>query len=164
MYSPAGIPLYNSGVFTANAGITMLTVPDSLHLQYDVVEFTQFGGGTTTGAPGLLLDAITVFQDFTNLSVSSEIHLPTVGLSGNYPNPFYAGRGTVVNATLLHPGIATIILYDAVGREVSRSELGHVEAGTYSQFMNPSGTGMYFARLLFNGAPFGPILKLTSIR
>jgi hypothetical protein len=160
-YSPQGGQLYNSSYYTANAGVTTINVPDST---YDIVEFTLYGGGTLQGAPPLLLDGITLFQDFTNLSVSSEMQLPTAGLTGNYPNPFYTGRGTVVNATFLHPGTATIVLYDALGREVSRSELGHVVAGTYSQFMNPPGIGMYFARLLLNGAPFGPILKLTSVR
>jgi ELWxxDGT repeat protein len=68
-------------------------------------------------------------------------------LSQNYPNPF--NPTTAISYQLAAGGMTTLVVYDAVGREVAVLVNEVKEAGTYSATFDGSklSSGMYFAKL-----------------
>jgi hypothetical protein len=68
----------------------------------------------------------------------------------NSPNPF-TGSTKLIFA-LPKDGLATLIVYDALGRECARLVNGEVSAGSYEVTFNPKGLpgGIYYARLETN--------------
>lgn len=157
-----GGELYSSGFYIASPGVTTITLPDS---QYTYLEFTLTGGGTKLGSRGFFLDAVTLFQDFRTLSVGATLASHVAGLNASYPNPFVSASGQAqINYSVLRDGDAMLVVTDAIGREVRRQDLGHVARGDHSTYFRGNGVGVYFARLILNGVPYGSTLKLTSVR
>jgi hypothetical protein len=164
LYASDGSIQAESAQFFASPGITMITVPDDAGVQYNTIEFTTTGGGTSTGSQGFNIDAITLFQNFSNLSVTGTHLTLAAGLIANYPNPFSASRGTTVQMNMTQSGIGSVVIFDAIGREIQRDELGLINAGIYTHTISGKAPGVYFARLLLDGIPYGGALKITSIR
>ncbi len=157
---PGGAQGANSGETIIRPGISVVIVPDT---EYTYAEFTLTGAGTKKGSHGFHLDAITLFQNFTNLGVGQYIQ-PQVATLANYPNPFMAASPTNINVHLDRPGTALVIVSDAIGREVSRTSLGSVGAGDHTISFRASAPGVYYARLMLNGAFSGPMLKMSALR
>ncbi len=80
--------------------------------------------------------------------VEASIGLPAkVGLSQNYPNPF--NPSTVITYSLPESGHTTLIVFNALGQEVSTLVNGFVEAGKHNVEFKASGfsSGIYYYRL-----------------
>jgi hypothetical protein len=146
--------------YIVNPGITTIIVPDT---QYTYIEMTLTGGGSTHGSHGFLLDAITLFQNFDGLGVGQFI-APIVSALANYPNPFTAQMTTNINVHLERPGTATVVIADAIGRELSRNVLGAVGPGDHAVLFHAPAAGVYYARLMLNGAFSGQMLKMSALR
>ncbi len=73
------------------------------------------------------------------------------GLSQNYPNPF--NPSTNIKFHIAHSGSAKIIVYDAIGREITTLVDQQVKAGTYEVSWDASSnpSGVYFYRLITEG-------------
>lgn len=71
-------------------------------------------------------------------------------LGHNYPNPF--NPSTTISYQLPEDGYVSLIVYDALGREVSRLVDDFLEAGEYRINFNAQGlnSGFYFYTLIFN--------------
>ncbi len=69
-------------------------------------------------------------------------------MEDNYPNPF--NPTTQFRFTLPVESIASLIIYDVLGRQVAVLAGGVLAAGSYSEKWNASylASGLYFARLL----------------
>ncbi len=146
--------------FIVEPGVATITVPDTM---YTYLELTTTGAGTKVGSHGFYLDAITLYENFGALGVGQYI-APKVAALANYPNPFTAGMRTNINVHLDRPGTAIVVISDIVGREVSRSVLGPVSSGDHTVSFRAPGAGVYYARLMINGAFSGPMLKMAALR
>jgi hypothetical protein len=73
------------------------------------------------------------------------------GLSQNYPNPF--NPVTKIKFQIAHSGAAKIIIYDALGKEITTLVDQQVKAGTYEASWDASASpsGVYFYKLLTEG-------------
>lgn len=73
-------------------------------------------------------------------------------LEQNYPNPF--NPATTIAFTLEEAGIARLVVYDLLGREVARLADGHHTSGSHSVTFSPYGlsSGVYLYRLEASGA------------
>lgn len=71
-------------------------------------------------------------------------------LGHNYPNPF--NPSTTISYQLPEDGYVSLIVYDALGREVSRLVDDFLEAGEYRINFNAQGlnSGFYFYKIIFN--------------
>ncbi|MEW5799865.1 MAG: FG-GAP-like repeat-containing protein [Bacteroidota bacterium] len=86
-------------------------------------------------------------------SVEVIVAVPKVfALDQNYPNPF--NPATTIGFTLEKSGIATLKIYDIIGREVATLVNEPLEAGVYHQKQFDArglASGIYFARLVSGG-------------
>jgi hypothetical protein len=71
-----------------------------------------------------------------------------LALSQNYPNPF--NSSTMINYSVPKRSKIHISIYDLIGREVNRFDLGIKEPGNYSLNLNANHltSGMYFCRIV----------------
>jgi hypothetical protein len=94
-------------------------------------------------------------------------------LHQNYPNPF--NPSTQIDYDLPEPGNVALVVYDILGREVSRLATGHHEAGYYSAVWNGTNSGghsvasgVYFARFVVTNdvgsVKYNKLLKLMMIK
>ena len=98
-------------------------------------------GGSNSGSAYLYSGIIVGIDD-------ERAGLPTeFALSQNYPNPF--NPETRISFALPEAGFTRIIIYDQLGREVSRLVDSHLGAGYHEVTWNASNvaSGMYFYRL-----------------
>lgn len=90
--------------------------------------------------------------EFTATAVEQELSVPTAfTLEQNYPNPF--NPSTKVTFGLAKPGMVTLKVYDALGREVATLLQEEKSAGKFIVTWNASGleSGVYFCRLQSGG-------------
>ncbi len=68
-------------------------------------------------------------------------------LSQNYPNPF--NPTTIIQYNVPERSFISLVVYNALGQEISVLASGEKEAGTYRQDFNAAGlpSGIYFYRL-----------------
>ncbi|HOU18039.1 MAG TPA: prolyl oligopeptidase family serine peptidase, partial [Candidatus Marinimicrobia bacterium] len=82
-------------------------------------------------------------------AVTHEVHNSplNVSVSQNYPNPF--NPVTAITFVLPAKLFVTLVIYDSLGREVSKLVYEELPAGTYTREWNAEGlsSGTYFARL-----------------
>jgi hypothetical protein len=90
-------------------------------------------------------------------SQNVEVHVGSVpnvfALEQNYPNPF--NPATMICFTLEKPGLTTLKVFDAIGREVATLVNESLDAGVYHQKQFDGSTlssGIYIVRLQNNGA------------
>ena len=83
-------------------------------------------------------------------------------LQQNYPNPF--NPSTTISFNLCSKSYVSLIIYDALGREVSLLVSKVLEAGTYTKQWNASAlqSGVYFCRL--QTGSFSETKKLVLLR
>ena len=105
---------------------------------------------TLTGSLVLRADAVRFFYVDT---ITTAVHLQSdaipeqCSLDQNFPNP--CNPVSVIHFSLALPSRVTLIVYDAIGREVRRLVDGLLSAGYYQQQFNGSelASGVYFYRL-----------------
>ncbi|MFZ4619962.1 MAG: glycoside hydrolase family 3 N-terminal domain-containing protein [Bacteroidota bacterium] len=85
----------------------------------------------------------------TNISRSYAVDIPTeMHLEQNYPNPF--NPSTTIGFTIPAPGVTSLKVYDAIGREIAVLADGYLESGIYySRNFDASkySSGIFFAQL-----------------
>jgi hypothetical protein len=91
----------------------------------------------------------------------------TYSLQQNYPNPF--NPGTTIQYDIEHDANVNLIIYDVLGREITRLINENKKAGSYSVFFNGSklSSGIYFYRLEateFSGKIFTETKKMLMIK
>ncbi|HEY3875358.1 MAG TPA: T9SS type A sorting domain-containing protein [Candidatus Kapabacteria bacterium] len=121
------------------------------------------GSNPNAGEPGAdscFLDAIVLVQHGTYSSVSTPLAVAQPTLK-NYPNPFYHSSGTHIAVAVPHSGEGTLLVRDAIGREVERIPLGSV-SGQAEASLSLEGAGVYFVQLLIDGSPSGSPLEISS--
>ena len=104
---------------------------------------------------------------YYNLNGNVEIGLPSkITLSQNYPNPF--NPTTKIDYALPSDSKTTLVVYDMLGREVSKLVDEQEKAGFYTVQFNTNNfaSGMYFYRLITNANGQQQIItkKLTVIK
>jgi len=84
------------------------------------------------------------------LSTSDEMVPLTYGLSQNYPNPF--NPVTTINFSIPNSGDVHLIVYDALGREVTKLINREMKPGHHSVSFNGDNlpTGLYFYTIIVN--------------
>jgi hypothetical protein len=117
-------------------------------------EYTFVDRGISAGRYSYRLKQIDRDGNFTYSSaieVSIAAAPAVFGLEQNYPNPF--NPTTALSYQLSANSMTTLIVYDALGREVAALVNEVKEAGTYSVLFNAShlATGMYVVRLTSGG-------------
>jgi len=108
----------------------------------------------TTGAYKYRLKQIDFNGNFEYFELSNEvvIGVPTkFELVQNYPNPF--NPVTKIDYALPADGKVTLLIYDAVGREITKLVNDNVKAGYYTISFDASqfSSGVYYYRLSLNG-------------
>jgi len=109
----------------------------------------------------LLKDAI---SRFLSTSILPEDGLPVdYVLSQNYPNPF--NPSTEIKFALPEAGIVTLIIYDALGKEITTLVNDYLSEGNYKARWNADGysSGIYFYRIEV-GNSFSMVKKLVFIK
>jgi len=86
----------------------------------------------------------------------------TMTLSPNYPNPF--NPSTTISYSVGKSGPVSLIVYDALGREVRQLVSSHQPAGRYSVTFDGASlaSGVYFARL--SSGDFNGVMKMTLMK
>jgi hypothetical protein len=143
-FNPARVGL----IFPTGTDVTVTAVPDSGH------EFVEWGGDLTgTDNPAsITVDAAknitATFQEIT-VGVEDDFSVPyEFDLYQNYPNPF--NPSTAINFSLGEQGNTSLILYDALGREIKTLFNKELNAGSHTYFFDGSNlaSGVYYYQLL----------------
>lgn len=116
--------------------------------------FVSDGVGSGTNS-GIYFDDLKVMGDTVSfVSVEGNgIEIPTVlTLDQNYPNPF--NPATVIRYSVPVSGAVRLMVFDALGREISVLVDEKKPAGTYSATFSATGlsSGVYFYKLAINGS------------
>ncbi len=136
---------------------------------WKVDQWTGVGSGSYSGndtAAMLIIDSalteIVTFQPATAVASSNNGMPTTFGLNGNYPNPF--NPATVVSAQWPVTSVVRLVVYDALGREVSVLANGEYPAGYYEFRFDASrfSSGVYFCRLVAGKNVF--VKKMTLLK
>jgi len=128
---PGSVPVRVSATGGVTAGVYTLTVtaagPNGTPVHKRTA--TLYVSGTISGVGN-------------NVNVVNQYEL-----SQNYPNPF--NPTTTIEYNLLLKGEVKLTVYDAVGKEVAKLDLGLQQAGKNSVVFNAStlGSGVYFYKL-----------------
>jgi photosystem II stability/assembly factor-like uncharacterized protein len=123
--------------------IEVVTLPDD---SLDVWCAGSTGG--STGFIGRLYRArVSLAPGPTDVGPGPEEQPRTFELLGNYPNPFNAG--TEISFRIGHRGVATVRIYDLLGREVEALVAGSLAPGAYTLHWDATDepSGVYFYRL-----------------
>jgi hypothetical protein len=122
-----------------------------------------------SGAGGTQLDAYWEDRNWTvGTALSINPHLINkFELSDNYPNPF--NPSTNINFSVANYGEVTLVVFDALGREVNKLASGVYAPGNYNVIWNGSdhngnemSSGMYFYRL--NAGDFTQTKKMLFMK
>lgn len=96
-------------------------------------------------------------------SVSGEPLAPErFTLHQNYPNPF--NPSTTISYSIEKSGAVSLIVYDALGREVRQLVASHQPAGRHSVIFNGASlaSGIYFARL--SSGSYSSVIKMSLMK
>jgi hypothetical protein len=118
-----------------------VTVADGIGIVYDRPDF---------GDPLSLVGAIVNGVRYGTILVAPNLpqgHPSAFKVMQNYPNPF--NPSTVIEYELPTGGLASLRVFDALGREVRAVEIGRQSAGVHSVGFNAEDlpSGVYFYRL-----------------
>lgn len=129
----------------------------------DVAGYTDpTNGGAVTyvrfGGTPVYYDNSSITTNITNGTGIPEIY----DLSQNFPNPF--NPSTTIKYSIPQAGNVKLIVFDALGREVTTLVNGNIEAGSHSVDFDASGlsSGIYFYRLI--AGDFNEIKKMMLIK
>ncbi|HEX5316003.1 MAG TPA: hypothetical protein VFX22_05060, partial [Candidatus Kapabacteria bacterium] len=134
---------------------TTITVPDT---GYNALSITI---GADTGASTCSLDAIILMQSGVVDGVSEQLASRGPVLA-SYPNPFEHSSLETVHIDAPASGRAELWVSDALGREVERVPIGELQPGGQDVSISLKEAGIFFARLVIDGAPSGAPLKLVA--
>ncbi len=106
--------------------------------------------------------------DNVNINTTAVEEIPTIVipeefvLSPAYPNPF--NPSTTLTFELKHPSNITLVVYDVLGREVTRLHDGWLQQGFYKTQFDGSdlSSGIYFVRL--NAGDFTQTQKIVLLK
>lgn len=109
----------------------------------------------TAGNQGTLLSWCVNIRYSYTISVKGNTFPVEYKLSQNYPNPF--NPTTKINYSLGKSSYIRIVVYDALGREVSALVNGNQTAGNYVAVFSSDylSTGMYYYSMYIDGELFG---------
>jgi hypothetical protein len=113
-----------------------------------------------SGGNSFWLDAITLVQSGT--AGVEEQHRAQEAVLASYPNPFEHSSRVAVHIDAPKAGRGELLISDALGREVERMPIGELQAGAQDVSIGLDRAGIFFARLLIEGAPIGSPLKLVA--
>jgi len=113
-----------------------------------------------SGGNSFWLDAITLIQKGT-AGVSEQLASREAVLA-SYPNPFEHSSRVAVHIDAPASGRGELLISDALGREVERVPIGELQPGGQDVSLAMNQAGIFFARLLIDGTPVGPPLKLVA--
>jgi len=118
------------------------------------VRFRFYGGGKIDNFEFRLPDTV---AEIPSVDLPAEFYLHTA-----YPNPF--NPTTTIPFELKYPGEISLIVYDVLGREVSRLHQGWLQAGNYTTTFDGSRvpSGVYFVRL--NAGDFRQTRKMVLMK
>ena len=154
---PATEPAPTIGPLSAGA--------DSPHLGRIALRQSTLALSAAGRVDGIL--AFNVWNDLVTEVKTVSTVADKFALSQNYPNPF--NPSTTINFTLPSTGMASLKVYDLMGKEVSSLVNGNMNAGVYSAQFNGANlsSGMYFYNLEFtgvNGQVFSEQKKLMLVK
>jgi len=135
-------------------GMKTIIVPDTGYNSISVNVASNFGGNS------FWLDAITLVQSGT-AGVSEQLASREAVLA-SYPNPFEHSSRVAVHIDAPASGRGELLISDALGREVERVPIGELQPGGQDVSLAMNQAGIFFARLLIDGTPVGPPLKLVA--
>ena len=129
---------------------------------------------TVTGADGYAgpWTSIVEFRIFNSENITGIKKEDKNSLSGfelfpNYPNPF--NPSTVISYQIPKAGFVKLIIYDVMGREVTKLADGYQQAGRYNYTWNAENSsesnvasGVYYARL--ETANYSKVIKLMFLK
>jgi len=131
--------------------------------QYVLVPNAQHGPGLFEEKYFKMMTDFFTVQSGITRDNTGESSAPTkFSVSQNYPNPF--NPSTTITFTLPVKSFVTLIVFDSLGREVSKLISEEMPPGTYSRKWNAEGlsSGVYFFRL--QAGSFIVTKKLVLIR
>jgi photosystem II stability/assembly factor-like uncharacterized protein len=133
---------------TTNGGATWLAQPSGTTNTLYGVTFTNANNGTAVGADGTILRTTT--GGVVGVKESNEVPMH-FSLSQNYPNPF--NPSTNIRFSLPASGLATLEVFDILGREVRTLVNGELKPGSHEVTFDATGlaSGVYFYRLQAGG-------------
>ncbi len=108
----------------------------------------QTGAGVPQNKPEALRELLKYWKSSLTGVKDNGQTVTSFELNQNYPNPF--NPSTTISFTLQVSGMTSLIVYDAIGREVTTLVNEHLEAGVYHQKTldaSKLSSGIYFARL-----------------
>jgi hypothetical protein len=137
----------------------------------NTVVYNQGNATTTTGthtlvnlpAPyGNLTGTNIVVIGSCNPSIGSGVTPTSVSLMPNNPNPFT--KMTTLTYTVAQEGIVTLVIFDAMGREVSRIVSQEQKPGQYSVKFDAANTapGSYYVRLETGGKVISRMMVISK--
>lgn len=139
---------------TNSEGMETLIVPDTGRNAIGI------GLAVDSGGTSFWIDAIVLIQKGT--AAVSDQSVPQEAVLASYPNPFEHSSRETVHIDAPASGRGELLLSDALGREMERVAIGEVHAGGQDVSIGLDRAGIFFARLLIEGAPIGPPLKLVA--
>lgn len=147
------------------------TLPWGIESRDSVTVYVRFKSDGTAGKKsGLIIvthtfgvDTAFVSADGTTDVRDGNEEIPIeFSLSRNYPNPF--NPSTKIAFSVPRSGEVTLIVYDAMGREVAVLARGTYAAGNYEETFDGSSlsSGIYFARMI--GTGFTKTVKMVLLK
>ena len=137
-----GTPATSGQIISKNFTFTSM---DSVADNSELVAFVHRGTASGTG------EVLQVTADYLTDNMLTAIDAPlstSFALLENYPNPF--NPSTTIRYSIPSAMHVTLLVTDAMGREVARLVGGELAAGTYTATWNSDGlsSGTYIARLI----------------
>jgi hypothetical protein len=131
-----------------------ITVPDTGYNAI-AIEIAADSGGNS-----FWVDAMTLVQSgVAGVNDPGNVRGPVLA---SYPNPFEHSSLETVHIDAPASGRGELWVSDALGREVERVPIGELQPGGQDVSISLKEAGIFFARLLIDGAPSGPPLKLVA--
>jgi ELWxxDGT repeat protein len=168
--TPTQLTAVNGRVyFSARAGVTTngIELWKTDGTEAGTVEMDIRPGVNESSSPGYLTDVNGIlffiadngvsgqelwkYTGITNIEALVGMSPDRFNLLQNYPNPF--NPTTSIRYQISHAGQTTLVIFDALGREVLTLVNGEMQAGEYQVSFNGDGlpSGMYLYRLQSNG-------------
>ncbi len=153
---------YNNNRYTYYSTVRSTLIPRKTYGAYQDLSNGDGCVDLTTGTvqarrPNICLELTPITGINNFVSIPEKYYL-----SQNYPNPF--NPETRINYTIPKAGKVSIIVYDALGRQVSELVNGYKNAGNYIVEFNSRGlsSGVYYYKML--SGDFSDIKKMVVIK
>jgi hypothetical protein len=157
------IEIYNG--FTLIASASDLTINNyqlTNSLSPSTVYTWHVRSNNPNGPDGEWSNVYTFTTDDLTGSINNDGIPEKFSLHNNFPNPF--NPSTTINYDIAKPVNVSLIVYDVLGREVSRLVSGRIQPGKYTAVWNASGypSGLYFYKL--TAGEFTSVKKMILVK